>query len=59
MNSINSIDGRVKQKASEMWCLMRVLPLMLGDKIPEDDHWELLISLCEIDGSGICTSFIK
>ena len=28
---------------------MRVLPLMLGDKIPEDDdHWELLISLCEI-----------
>ena len=27
--------------ASQMWCLARYLPLMIGDVIPQDDdHWE-------------------
>ncbi|KAL2101379.1 hypothetical protein ACEWY4_003140 [Coilia grayii] len=48
-NCIYSSDGTVKQNAAEMWCLMRVLPLMGGDLIPgNDDHWELLLSLSEI-----------
>lgn len=48
-NCIYSSEGTIKQNAAEMWCLMRVLPLMVGDLIPEnDDHWELLLSLCEI-----------
>ena len=28
--------------AAEMWCLARLLPLMIGEHVPEDDHrWGL------------------
>ena len=31
----------VSSIASEMWCLGRYLPLLIGDLIPDDDeHWE-------------------
>lgn len=30
--------------ASEMWCLARLLPLMIGHFVPEDDrHWQLFL----------------
>lgn len=32
-----------------MWCLCRLLPLMIGDKIPESDpRWKNLLQLLEI-----------
>lgn len=32
-----------------MWCLARLLPLMIGDKVPEEDeHWGLFLSLMSI-----------
>ena len=32
-----------------MWCLIRNLPLMIGDLIPENNkHWELILSLLQI-----------
>lgn len=35
--------------AAQMWCLSRLLPLMIGDKIPEDDsNWKNFILLLEI-----------
>lgn len=37
------------QNAAQMWCLIRYLPLVIGDCIPEDDlHWDLLLLLLEI-----------
>lgn len=39
-------DGSMRQTAAQMWCLLRLLPLMIGDLIPEGEkHWELLLSL--------------
>ena len=48
-SSLISKEGTIKQSASEMWCLTRNLPLIIGDLIPEDDpHWELILSLLHI-----------
>ncbi|KAJ8018461.1 hypothetical protein HOLleu_43537 [Holothuria leucospilota] len=42
----NLKDHSLGQKASQMWCLVRMLPLLIGDKIPlEHDHYELLLLL--------------
>ena len=36
--------------ASKMWCLGRLLPLIIGDLVPEDDEkWELFLQLTIID----------
>lgn len=46
---LKSKDSVIKQSASEMWCLVQHLPLLIGDKVPEDDsHWQLLISLLHV-----------
>lgn len=32
-----------------MWLLSRILPLLVGDYVPEDDdHWQLFLQLMEI-----------
>lgn len=37
------------QKAAQMWCLVRAIPLALGDAVPQDDeNWELFILLRRI-----------
>ena len=39
-------DGAFRQTATQTWCLLRLLPLMIGDLVPEGNkHWELLLSL--------------
>ncbi|XP_032366042.1 uncharacterized protein LOC116684672 [Etheostoma spectabile] len=39
-------DGALRQTASQTWCLLRLLPLMIGDLVPEgNQHWELFLSL--------------
>lgn len=36
----------MRQTAAQMWCLLRFLPLLIGDLIPHDNkHWELLLLL--------------
>ena len=36
----------VIQLASKMWCMGRLLPLMTGDLVPEDDEkWKLFLLL--------------
>lgn len=43
--SNRSIGGN----ATENWCLLRLLPLMIGAKIPEDEQaWQLLLSLSDV-----------
>ncbi|CAL9691333.1 unnamed protein product [Knipowitschia caucasica] len=35
--------------AHENWCLLRMMPLMIGDKVPEDDPaWEVLMTLRDV-----------
>ena len=35
--------------ASQMWLFGRLLPLMVGDRVPEDDvHWKCFIDLLRI-----------
>lgn len=39
----------LRMSASEMWCLIRNLPLMIGDHVPRDDkYWKLLLMLLDI-----------
>ncbi|EDO36048.1 predicted protein [Nematostella vectensis] len=46
---LNSGTNSLKQRASQMWCLGRFLPLMIGSRIPGDDEkWQLFIILLEI-----------
>ena len=48
-NSFSSSESSLRMSASEMWCLILNIPLVIGDKVPElDPHWELLLSLLEI-----------
>ncbi|PIK41884.1 hypothetical protein BSL78_21258 [Apostichopus japonicus] len=40
---------KIKQTASQTWCLMRLLPLIIGSSIPEgNEYWELFLSLMDI-----------
>ncbi|KAJ8032742.1 hypothetical protein HOLleu_22774 [Holothuria leucospilota] len=46
---------KVKQKAVQMWCFLRLLPLLVGDKVPiDDDLWDLVLLLADI--VEICTA---
>lgn len=51
--------GKIRQSASQMMMLSRNFPLLIGDKIPEDDkNWGsflLLLKICSIALSPICT----
>lgn len=39
----------IKMSASEMWCFLRNLPLLVGNLIPrEQEHWQLLKMLLDI-----------
>jgi hypothetical protein len=50
---IQNPDGASGQTASQMWCLIRYLPLIIGDLVPEDnEHLELILVLLE------CMDFI-
>jgi len=44
-------DGgdRIRQNSGRMWCLLRLLPLMIGPSVPqEDEHWKFLLELKQI-----------
>ena len=41
-------DGASGQTASQMWCLKRYLPLIIGDKVPEgNEYFEVILLLLE------------
>lgn len=45
----NLQDYKLKQTAVQTWCLMRVLPFIVSDKIPENDkHLSLILLLSRI-----------
>ena len=40
-----------------MWCLCRLLPLMIGDKIPEYDlRWHYILVMMHIKGTARTTT---
>ena len=58
-------DNSLRSSASQMLMLVRILPFLVGDKIPEDsDHWLCFLLLrriidlilCPIMSNGLCSS---
>ena len=51
--------AKIRQSASQMMTLITELPLLIGDRIPNDDiHWYsflVLIKICSIAVSPVCT----
>jgi hypothetical protein len=48
MNSVRNInDHSIKQKAMQTWCLVRVFPFLISDKVGEDDPYMELILLLQ------------
>ena len=50
---------KIRQSASQMMALCRYFPLLIADKIPEDDeHWVsylLLLRICDVALTPVCT----
>lgn len=57
------LDGqgnRIGQKAAQAWCLIRFLPVIIGDLIRTNEqkrYWELLIQLLECMSFAFCRKF--
>lgn len=46
---LNKPGGSTGQSASQMWCFIRILPLLIGDKIPTDNnYWHLYLFILNI-----------
>ena len=47
--NLRTNENAVRQTASQMWCLLLFLPLMIGDLVSrQSSHWKLLLLLREI-----------
>ena len=45
-HDLRNIDGAMRQSATQSWCLLRLLPLMVGDLVPHGcKEWHLLLLL--------------
>lgn len=52
-HDLRNLDGPMRQSAAQMWCLLRLLPTLIGDLIPtENKEWKLLLLLL------LCMEFI-
>jgi len=48
--ALNTDSATLSQSAAQMWCLARMLPLLIGDLIPvTDNHWENFLRLLKIE----------
>ena len=48
-SALKTKDSALKNSAAQMWCLLRTLPLMIGDKVARGHpHWGLLLKLRDI-----------
>lgn len=43
-----AIRCSIGANAHENWCLLRMLPFMIGDKVPDDPAWQVLMTLKEV-----------
>lgn len=50
----------LKQAAAQLWLFGRILPLMIGDKIPEeDDYWANFLRMMEIVDRLFCPNLVE
>lgn len=57
-NIKNTKDHKLKQKAAQTWCLVRALPFLVNDMVPDDDiHLKLISSLLHIMTTVFSPSF--
>jgi hypothetical protein len=48
-STLSSNDHKLNQEAAQMWTLLRLLPLIIGREVPEEDpHWENFLILITI-----------
>ena len=53
IQKLNNPDGASGQTAAQMWCLVRYLPLIIGDRVPKgNEYLEVILLLLE------CMDFI-
>lgn len=46
---MDKADVKIKQTASQTWCLIRLLPFMIGKKVSVGNlHWEVFLMLRDI-----------
>lgn len=46
---LNKPNSSTRQSAAQMWCLIRILSLLIGDKIPVDNtYWHLYLLILKI-----------
>ena len=46
---IDPTTGKLKQNAGRIWCLLRLLPLMIGHKVPRGNfYWDLIMQVKDI-----------
>lgn len=49
MHTLRNADNSLKQRAAQMWCLLRIIPFLIGEYIPRDNcFWELILKLRKI-----------
>ena len=49
MDKVRKGNKQLKQKAMQMYCLLRLLPIMVGEQVPEEDpYWKFYLELREI-----------
>ena len=57
---VKNAETKIRQSAPQMMTLSKHFPILIADKIPEDDmHWKsflLLLRICDIAHSPIITS---
>lgn len=47
--SVLPLSGRVRQTAAQAWCLIRLFPLLIGTKIPNDcENWACVLKLLDV-----------
>ncbi len=52
----NATDHKLGQKAAQMWCLVRMLPFLIGDRIPQGNvHYDLLLFLLQCMDIYLCS----
>lgn len=57
---LDNVGNRIGQKAAQAWCLIRFLPIILGDLIQTEDQlkfWELILKLLECMSYIFCRNF--
>lgn len=56
---LDGVGNKIGQKAAQCWCLIRFIPVIIGDLILDEHkmYWELLLLLLDIMSYAFCRKF--